>query len=418
MRTVPLAVAAIAVLAASPLRAQETPASGAAAVEKKLAPVAAGPDGFVLQNETGDFRLQLRGYVQFDGRFYGGDEGALAVDSFLLRRVRPILQGSLGRYFDFSLMPDFGVGVAQIQDAYLDFKPSSKLRVRFGKYKAPVGLERLQSATAIHFVDRAFPTALVPNRDVGIMVHGDLAAGVVSYAGGIFDGSPDGGSVDGDVNDGKDLAGRLFVSPWKRGDSVLKDLGFGIAGTTGKQTGPLPAYRSAGQISVITILTGITADGTRTRYTPQLSFYTRRLGLLAEYAASSSRVKKADGTRYDFDASAWQATAVVALTGDKASYAGLRPARPFDPSKGQWGAVELAVRIHRLELGGSAVDDGLVDPTRSAREILAWGVGLNWALTRNVKQMADFEHATFKGGAASGDREPENVFFIRTQLSF
>ena len=145
----------------------------------------------------------------------------------------------------------------------------------------------------------------------------------------------DGGSVDSDLNDSKDFAGRLFVSPWKRGKSALKDLGFGIAGTTGKQTGPLPAYRSGGQISVITVVAGVTADGNRTRYTPQLGFYSGRFGLLAEYAASSSRVKKADGSRYDLDASAWQTTAVVVLTGDKASFAGLRPGKPFEPSKGQ-----------------------------------------------------------------------------------
>jgi phosphate-selective porin OprO/OprP len=411
MRTATLAAAATLALTASPLRAQEP-------AEKKLAPASAGPDGFVLQNESGDFRLQLRGYAQFDGRFFSGDEGALAVDTFLLRRVRPILQGSLGRYFDFSLMPDFGGGVAVLQDAYLEFKPSPKLRVRVGKYKAPVGLERLQSATATSFVERAFPTALVPNRDVGVMLHGEFLGGVVSYAGGIFDGAPDGGSADSDTNDSKDLAGRLFVSPWKRGESALKDLGFGIAGTSGTQTGPLPAYRSGGQISVITIVTGITADGTRTRWSPQASFYSGRFGLLAEYAESSSAVKKADGTRYDLDASAWQATLTVVLTGDKASYSGLRPTSPFDASKGQWGALELVARVHGLELDAASVDNGLIDPTKSAREISAWAVGLNWSLTRNVKQMADFEHVSFKGGAASGDRESENIFFIRTQLSF
>ena len=333
--------------------------------------------------------------------------------------MRPILQGSLGRYFDFSLMPDFGGGVTVLQDAWLDFKPSPKLKVRVGKYKSPVGLERLQSATAIHFVERAFPTALVPNRDVGLMLHGDLAGGVLSYAAGVFDGAPDGGSVDGDLNDGKDFAGRLFVSPFKRGDSALKELGFGIAGTSGRQTGPLAAYRSGGQISVITIVTGITADGTRTRWSPQLSFYSGRFGLLAEYAESSSKVKKADGSRYDLDASAWQATATIAITGDKASYSGLRPKKPFDPSKGQWGALELAARVHKLELDPSAVDDGLIDPDRSAREIQAWAVGLNWTLTRNIKQVADFEHVSFKGGAAAGaDRESENILFIRTQFSF
>jgi phosphate-selective porin OprO/OprP len=389
MRSVPMAGAVLFALLGSTLPAQDKPGPT----------TSAGPEGFSVQSDSGDYRLQLRGYVQFDGRFFSGDEAALAIDTFTLRRVRPILQGTLGRYFEFSLMPDFGLGVAVIQDAWLDFKPSPKLKVRVGKFKAPVGLERLQSATATTFVERAFPTALVPNRDVGIMLYGDLAGGVVSYAAALADGAPDGGSVDLDLNDGKDLAGRIFLSPFKKGSSAFKELGFGIAGTTGKQSGPLPAYRSSGQVSIISILPGVTADGTRTR--------------------SCSGVKKADDAHVDFEASAWQATATFLLTGDKASFNGVRPARPFDPSKGQWGALELAARVHKLELARASVDAGLIDPTKSAREISAWAIGLTWSLTRNVKQYADFEHVSFKGGAAGGaNREDENVVFIRTQVSF
>jgi phosphate-selective porin OprO/OprP len=428
MRRLPSILAAVVLLGAGPARSQEkapepapspSPAPAEKTPEKKGPAVSAGTEGFSLQNEGGDYRLQVRGYVQFDGRFFSGDGAGLAVDNFLLRRVRPIVQGTLGRYFEFSVMPDFGGGAAVIQDAWLDFKPSPKLKVRVGKFKAPVGLERLQPATVTSFVERAFPTALVPNRDVGVEVYGDLAGGVVSYAAAVVDGAPDGGSVDSDTNDGKDLAGRLVFSPFKRGSSVLKDLGFGIAGTSGKQTGPLPAYRSGGQISVITILTGITADGTRSRYSPQLSFYSGPLGLLAEYAHSSSRLKKPDGVRFDLEASAWQVTATIALTGDKAAYAGVRPKKPFDPSKGQWGALELAARVHGLELDRASVDAGAIDPARSAHKVTAWGAGLTWTLTRNVKQYVDFDHASFEGGAPGGaDRESENVVFIRTQVSF
>lgn len=428
MTKVSLALAAAAVLAARAAHTQDKPAAPPAtsapaekAAEKaeKKPPVSAGPEGFVLQDEGGGFRLQVGGYTQVDGRFFTADGRALAVDSFLLRRVRPVLQGSAGRYFEFRIMPDFGGGTATLQDAWLDVKASPKLRLRAGRFKSPVGLERLQSATALSFVERAFPTALVPNRDVGFQVSGDLAGGIVSYAAAVLAGAPDGGSVDGDVDDGKDLAGRVFLSPFKRGGSVLKELGFGIAGTTGEQSGPLPAYRSGGQLSVISLVTGVTADGTRTRFSPQLSFYSGPFGLLAEYAASESEVKKADGTRFDFKASAWQATATFALTGDKASYSGARPKRPFDPSKGQWGALELAARVHGLEIDPDSVRAGLVDPARSAREIFAWAVGVNWSLTRNVKQVADFERVSFTGGAGAGaDRDSENVVFIRTQVSF
>jgi phosphate-selective porin OprO/OprP len=190
----------LAVLA-PPLRAEDAKQTGPTA--------AAGAEGFSLQSESGEYRLQLRGYVQFDGRFFSGDEGALAVDTFVLRRVRPILQGTLGRQFEFSVMPDFGGGVTVLQDAWLDFKPSPKLRVRVGKFKSPVGLERLQSATATSFVERAFPTQIVPNRDVGLQVHGVIGDGVLSYAVALVDGAPDGGSVDTDLNDGKDRCPRI-----------------------------------------------------------------------------------------------------------------------------------------------------------------------------------------------------------------
>jgi phosphate-selective porin OprO/OprP len=380
----------------------------------------AGAEGFVLQSASGDYRLQLRGYVQFDGRFFPGDENRLAVDNFLLRRVRPIFAGTVGRHFDFQIMPDFGVGTTVLQDAYLDVKYSPKARVRVGKFKSPVGLERLQSATAITFVERAYPTAIVPNRDVGVMLHGDLAGGIVAYAAGVFDGAPDGGSVDLDLNDGKDVAGRLFLSPFKRGQSPLKDLGFGIAGTTGHQSGALPAYKSGGQVGLLTIVSGLTADGTRNRFSPQLSFYSGPFGLMVEYAWSESWVKKAStGTRAQFQGEAWQATATFTLTGEPASYSGVRPREGFEPGLGKWGALELAARANGLEIGTEAFREGIVDPAKSVRKAFAWAVGLNWYLNRNVKQVVDFERTTFTGGAEGGaDRPAENAFFIRTQISF
>jgi len=371
-----------------------------------------------LESSSGDYKLQLRGYVQFDGRFFPSDAGRLAVDNFLLRRARPILAGTVGRHFEFQIMPDFGVGTTVLQDAWLDVRYSLKLRARVGKFKAPVGLERLQSATALTFVERAYPTALVPNRDVGVMLHGEVAGGVLAYAVAVLDGAPDGGSVDLDLNDGKDVAGRLFLSPFKRRKSALKDLGFGIAGTTGKQTGALPAYRSGGQVSLLTIVSGITADGTRNRLSPQLSLYSGRFGLMAEYAWSESWVKKA-GTRVQLSGEAWQATTTFTLTGEKASYSGVRPRDAFEPGKGKWGALEIAARVNGLEIGTEAFRDGVVDPAKSVRKAFAWALGVNWYLSRNVKQVVDVERTTFTGGAADGtDRPPENAFFIRTQVSF
>ena len=73
----------------------------------------------------------------------------------------------MGKNFDFNFTPDFGGGTAVIQDAYLvvQYSPSSALRA--GKFKPPIGLEHLQSDRDLAFIERAFPSSLEPNRDVG-----------------------------------------------------------------------------------------------------------------------------------------------------------------------------------------------------------------------------------------------------------
>ena len=394
---------------------EEKPAEKAKDPEVK---VLAGPDGFVIQSGNPDFRIRIGGYAQADGRFYAQDEDSVATDNFLMRRARPILQGTVAKYFDFYLAPDFGQGQTVLFDAYVNVRPSSKLQFRIGKFKPPVGLERLQSAQSILFVERALPTALVPNRDVGAQVHGELASGVVSYAVGVFDGAVDGALIDTDGNDGKDVAGRLFLQPFaRRGSSALKGLGLGFSATNGKQLGTLPSFRSGGQVVFFSYLTTATADGTRTRISPQGSFYLGPIGVLGEWVRSRQDVRK--GTDAAQVASeAWEVSASVVLTGETATASGVRPRRSFDPAKRTWGALELAARVNQLRVDGTAFSRGLADPTKSAREARAWAIGLNWYLSRNFKYVVNYEHTTFTGGAVGGDRRPENAILVRSQVAF
>src|SRR5262245_30524624 len=62
-------------------------------------------DGFVLQSEDGDYRLQLNGLFQADERFAVDDPQNHVVNTFLFRRIRPILQGRVAKYFDFYFNP-------------------------------------------------------------------------------------------------------------------------------------------------------------------------------------------------------------------------------------------------------------------------------------------------------------------------
>ncbi len=159
-------------------------------------------------------------------------------DTFVMRRVRPVLEGTIFGNVDFRVMPDFGEGRTVLQDAYADLRFTPAVKLRAGKFKSPFGLERLVSALDLLFVDRALPTALVPNRDVGVMLFGDVAASTVSYAVGVFNGVPDGGSADIDDSPGKDVVGRVFLLPFKNSrTSRLQQVGFGLAASVGEREG-------------------------------------------------------------------------------------------------------------------------------------------------------------------------------------
>src|SRR5262249_9043082 len=149
----------------------------ALAAKLKETPVvtASGKDGFGFKSADNSFQLKVGGLIQADSRFYTeGDRAVVGGSStFLLRKVRPVFQGTVYKYFDFRLMPDFGNGQALVQDAYLDFTYLPVAKLRFGKFKPPVGLERLQLDAENLFIERALPTDLVPNRDVGVEVLGE-----------------------------------------------------------------------------------------------------------------------------------------------------------------------------------------------------------------------------------------------------
>ncbi len=395
-------------------------ASSVPAQEKAQEPQkdkAAEPEGFVLQSASGDHRLQMNAILQADGRFFMSDQERLGTDTFLLRSARPIMQATVWRRFDVMLAPDFGQGQSLIQDAYLDARFSKKLRLRVGKFKTPFGIERLQQESNLMFVERALPTDIVPNRDVGVQLLGELG-GVFSYAVAVVNGVPDGGSADLASGDARDAAARGFLRPFQKTTGPLRGLGLGLAATSGRQQGSiLPVYRTPGQVVFFSYAAGAVADGHRTRLSPQASYYSGPVGVMAEYALSRQMVRRNE-TAASVSNDSWQLAATWLVTGDRATPNGVRPNHPFDPDKGQWGAFELAARVHQLRIDDAAFTLGLADIRKSARRASAWGLDLNWYLNRNVKYVLNFEQTRFDGGSPGGDRETENLLFLRAQIAF
>ena len=457
---------------------------------KKTTPVVkASPGGFGFESADGKNVIKLRGLLQADYRSFqdGANDvrnrsnnraGSLDVNGFhdandtaLLRRIRPTIEGTLNGKYDFRFTPEFAGGSASAVDAYIDARFDPAFKVRAGKYKPFVGLERLQSGGELKFVERSYvANAILPNRDVGISVYGDVIGDKLNYALGINNGVVDGGnsSTGTEFDDGKEATARLFATPFKDETNALAGLGFGIAGTFSNSDGErnldftntsaadatrngLPSYLSEGQQTFFRYGSASVADGKRIRITPQANYYYGPFGLIAEYARVSQDVSLLTSTTSNaptvfvagstkkLSHDAWQIAATYLITGEDSSFKGVKPKQDFDIDKGGWGAWELVARYSELNLdedtfknkaGNSFSTDTYANLSESAQSAKTWTAGVNWYLNQNAKVQLNYAHTKFAGGAGIGitainaagsnvrDRESENALLARFQIAY
>ena len=389
------------------------------AAAKKTTPVVkASATGFGLESADGKNSIKLGGLVQYDYRSFnsGANDvrnrsdaraGSLdartgfhdANDTWLARRLRPSIQGTVFGKYDYRFQEEFAGGSASVVDAYIDGKFDPAFKVRVGKYKPFVGLERLQAAADIKFIERSFVSNnILPNRDQGISLYGDVFGNTLNYALGFNNGVVDGGNAAtaSEFDKDKEYTARLFATPFIDDANALSGLGFGIAATytdataernlnftdtsaaDGTRNG-LPSYVTNGQQTFFRYSSAALADGKRLRVAPQAYYYNGPFGLITEYARVSQDVSLASGgspagggaapalplvgtaltaaqttilkgSNKTLDNNAWQVAATYLLTGEDSSFKGVKPKNDFDLDKGGWGAWELALRYSEMNI--------------------------------------------------------------------
>lgn len=405
---------------------------------KKQKVLAGWKDGFYLESPNGEFKLKLNGYAQVQSRFFPNEDGDTGTDSIFLRRVRPTVEATVFKYFDVKIQPDFGQGEAELADGYMDvryFGPWANFRA--GKVKVPLSLERLESGSDLMFVERSIANRLTPNRDVGLMLHGDFFEGLVGYQAGVFNGVNDNASGDGDITSDKEMAARVFAEPFKRTDiDPLKGFGIGIGSTYGRQKkgDDLNAlsYRTAGRARFFRFAQGDgvvdQADGEKSRMAPQAYWFWGPFHAMGEYIRNDQGVRRAvtdgDGVttvtdgRFVNDGFFLQAGYV--LTGEKASYKGVVPINAFDPRNGRWGAFEIAARGARLKVDKDLFTGGFADSGESSMDTWAATAGVNWYLNKNFKFQLNYEYTGFDDHIEFGDkvRDHENVVLGQFQIAY
>ena len=249
----------------------------------------------------------------------------------------------------------------------LNYLPWAKSGV--GKFKPPVGLERLQSDDDTSFVERGLPTLLVPQRDIGFQLRPTCStAGVaISSASSMACRTARSAPIPPSATIAI-IAARIFLTPFLPDEGPAERAGLRI-----RRVGRKHGWRSPAGLqdlwatdAFFTFASGVTAAGHRTRLDPQAYYYLGSFGLLTEYALNEEGFQKSSVRReiafraYQVEASTFSPERRRASESHAAE--DLRPA-----ASGGWGAVELAVRLGDWEAEKGLYNYGLASDVTTPR---------------------------------------------------
>ncbi len=261
-------------------------------------------------------------------------------------------------------------------DYRLDIPFSEKINLSVGKQKEPISMERIMSMAQIPMQERtSVSDALMPSRNLGVVLSGTALNEHMTWAGGLFNDWIDSGSSFS--NSASQAIGRVTWLPFVSEDeSNLIHLGFGMRYTDAKEG---LRYQTEPEFNKAPIYVDTSVDGTpfaansAMLYNLEASWRKGPYWLAAEYVSNDVDAPALG----DPDFSGYHITGSWILSGEMREYrkkTGIFGPVPVAKSvnQGGWGAWEASFRWSSLDLTDGLIDGGEMD-------ILS--LGLNWWLT-------------------------------------
>ncbi len=394
---------------------------------------------YIRSEEEGGMELRIGGAFQTDYRYYA--EGERADNRFDVRRARLRFRGQLTQYFRFKMEYEFqGNEIDNLVDAYGEavFGPSALL---FGQTKEPFSLEWQSVDKALYFAERSMGYYLGPKRDIGLMLHGSLFQDAIMYAGGLFNGDGDDGSISGSEEDAPEVAARITFSPFKRSLSPwLNGIQFGASATYAqidplnislgvKSTGMVGTKKNVYRLTHNTKFGVIQDVGDRQRYNFEVAWAVGPVLFQGEYFSLTYTDMEAAGANpKDADFSSWYAGLMWCVTGEqpilsKGVVKPIYPDRFFNPQEGTWGALCLAARIEHFD-----GDEEWINPASfvSVDEADAYSLAVNWVLFPMARIILDYTYTSLSDpirvrvlpDGSTDYIEEENVVTCRFSIDF
>lgn len=167
--------------------------------------------------------IGVHGFIQPQYNYYinGTDDAGNSLDqnSFLFNRARLGVMGSIPYDIDYYFVMEFShfknsAKQVHMLDAYVSYTRFSKYaKLSLGQFKSPFSMEQNTACSSLYTINRSdVVTQLAgPQRDLGLMIGGELDSLGMTYSLGIMNGS--GINVEDD-NNNKHIVARLTYKPF------------------------------------------------------------------------------------------------------------------------------------------------------------------------------------------------------------
>jgi phosphate-selective porin OprO and OprP len=386
-------------------------------------------EGISLTGPAHHFDLKVSGKINYDfGNIDADDELQAAFPDFNgfhndFRRLNVSLFGSAWDILEFKLAVDFA-NLKDIKDQWFRVTKGRFLpHFTFGYMKEPFSLEMLTGSNYLVFMEDTLATkSFSPFRNFGITAAGSWQEKRMTWATGFFlnTGSySDVGDSQDQISDanGFDLSGRITGLPVYRDDGKeLVHLGFSFLHGFRNDAEDDPSAQARTRPE-----SRLTDD----RLVDTSIFRTQGRNLIDLEAAWVKGPLSIQGEYFhnfvdsptSVDLNGWYVQGSWMLTGETRKYrtaagvfAGINPERELHLGKSGWGALELALRLSRVDLNDKFIEGG------KERNFTA---GLNWYLRRKIRFMVNYVHVKVEDRAAPDiDNGRADIIMTRFQVNF
>jgi phosphate-selective porin OprO/OprP len=365
-------------------------------VENKAASLVKSDVSPTIVTQDGNFTFKVRGVVDADYVYFNERKGGYDYNTgTAFRRARLGAEGDAFKDFKWRLEVDFAGNATAIQDAYVSWVGLKGWTITAGQQKAPFSLESNTSDNYNTFIERgvanvAFGGAGAERR---IGLNAQFQADTVTAAIGLFGDNESSVRADTAPDESWGFNGRVTWEPINDTDAqqVLHVGAASYLRTGLKQANGATTTKDAFRLSdrpSIRVDGGLIADTGVITNTEELFYWgVEAAGVLGPFSIQSeygeleaNRIAPLGDVKFDggYVYGSWF------LTGESRTFKNgvvdrLKPKANFNPLKGNWGAVELAVRYDWFDFGNTPV------LARAGNDGHSTTVGLNWYLNPNTK---------------------------------